>query len=237
MTVETVETSILNVQESTFIWAFSSAAAVSRGGHTFLLSPSFTYSNELEMCQNTYSILEWADTAWIHLETSRKQAGTSLEFKIRRQETEWLERLKKKLIWRRRDGGISFFQEEEEIIRHVKKEGTREEDNTWRNTETIYVKLNTDPIWLKYTEQTHPDTDMTVDAACMFSVRLARLDTQIWLKLIRFYRDHTETAFFSQDHRPNVLQNEALPPRSFTPPPSICSSRILCIYRKMKSTP
>lgn len=57
MTVETVETPILNVQESTFIWAFSSAAevaaaAVSGGGHTFLLSPSFMYSNELKTCQN-----------------------------------------------------------------------------------------------------------------------------------------------------------------------------------------
>lgn len=62
----------------------------------------------------------------------------------------------------------------------------------------MYVKLNADPkpVWLKYTEQTRADTDMTADAACMFSVRLARLDNQIWLKWIRFYEDHTETAFF-----------------------------------------
>lgn len=110
-----------------------------------------------------------------------------------------------------------FIQEEEEIIRLMWGEkGTWEEDNTWRKTETMYVKLNADPkpVWLKNTEQTRLDTDMTADVKCMFSVRLACLDNQIWLKWIRFYEDHTETAFF-QDHHPNFLQNEALPPRNF----------------------
>lgn len=35
---------------------------------------------------------------------------------------------------------------------------------------------------------------MMADAVCMFSVRLPWLDTHIWFKLIRFCKDHTETA-------------------------------------------